>query len=141
MPSYADIHPRLHVPLERSCVECRYAAGLPQGPGRLMRCVHPGHPTCGQFLRGPVICEGYEERRGALRRAVPAPPAGAICRDCNYAELHALERACSCAHPATTPGQRLRSTHAQACLSFTAREGDDLILQSAEPLVAAGARS
>ncbi len=129
-----EIYPRLHIPIERSCEDCRFGAGLPQGPGRLMRCVHPGHPTCGQFLRGPVTCEGFEDRTGVLRRSIPAPPAGAICRDCTYAELHAVERACTCAHPAATPGQRLRSTHSPACLSFTARETCDLILQTAEPL-------
>jgi len=140
MASSFEIYPRFHIPIERSCEECRFAAGLPQGPGRLMRCVHPGHPTCGQFLRGPVACEGYEERSGAQRRSFPAPPAGAICRDCTYAELHAVERACTCAHPAATAGQRLRSTHAPACLSFTARDVGDLILQAAEPLVTVGAR-
>jgi len=135
-----EIHPRLHIPLERTCADCRFGTGYPQGPGGLMRCVHPGHPTCGQFLRGPVVCEGFEARPGgAVRHAVPTPPPNAICRDCSYAELHAVERACTCTHPAATPGQRLRSSHAPACQSFTGRADFELILQAAEPMATVGA--
>ena len=54
------------IPVERSCADCRFGAGLPQGPARLMRCVNPGHPTVGQFLRGPVACEGFQARDRAL---------------------------------------------------------------------------
>jgi hypothetical protein len=42
------------------CSECRFGAGLPVGPQQLMRCVHPGEITAGQFLRGPIACEGFE---------------------------------------------------------------------------------
>jgi len=45
-----------------SCADCRFGAGYPQGAQRLMRCVNPGHPTAGQFLRGPAACEGFQAR-------------------------------------------------------------------------------
>jgi hypothetical protein len=56
----ADIELHASVPTEKSCADCRFGAGLPQGPRRLMRCVNPGHPTAGQFLRGPMACEGFQ---------------------------------------------------------------------------------
>ena len=46
----------------KTCADCRFGAGLPQGPRRLMRCVNPGHPTAGQFLKGPAACEGFQAR-------------------------------------------------------------------------------
>jgi hypothetical protein len=56
----ADIDLHASLPTEKSCADCRFGAGLPQGPRRLMRCVNPGHPTAGQFLRGPLACEGFQ---------------------------------------------------------------------------------
>jgi len=50
------------IPIDHLCSECRFGAGLPQGPQRLMRCVHPAELTAGQFVRGPAACEGFEER-------------------------------------------------------------------------------
>ena len=57
-----DSYPVIQIATDRTCAECRFGAGRPQGPQRLMRCVNPGHPTAGQFLRGPLACEGFEER-------------------------------------------------------------------------------
>ena len=62
-------YPVTQIPVDHLCSECRFGAGLPVGPQRLMRCVHPGEPTAGQFLRGPLACEGFEAR------PVAAPPA------------------------------------------------------------------
>jgi len=57
------------IPTHTTCAECRFGAGLPQGPQRLMRCVHPAELTAGQFLRGPLACEGFEAREIAARTA------------------------------------------------------------------------
>ncbi len=62
------------IPVDQLCSECRFGAGLPVGSRRLMRCVHPGELTAGQFLRGPLACEGFEGRpvveKPAQRREV-----------------------------------------------------------------------
>lgn len=50
------------IPLHDLCSECRFGAGLPVGPQQLMRCVHPREIAAGQFLRGPIACEGFEAR-------------------------------------------------------------------------------
>jgi len=57
-----DGYPVTQIPVEHLCCTCRFGAGLPQGPQRLMRCVNPGEPTAGQFLRGRVACEGFVQR-------------------------------------------------------------------------------
>jgi hypothetical protein len=104
-----------------------------------MRCIHPGDPTSGQFLRGPWACEGFEERTVAPR--FPVAPAGAICRGCLYGRLEPVERACACTHPATSPGQRLRSSHAPACQSYVARIDDYLAPREPAGRLAVGARA
>ncbi len=63
------------IPTHTTCAECRFGAGLPQGPRRLMRCVHPAELTAGQFLRGPLACEGFEARVGLQTREIAPPPA------------------------------------------------------------------
>jgi len=75
-----DSYPVIRIATEHTCEECRFAAGHPQGPQRLMRCVNPGHPTAGQFLHGPLTCEGFEERAIAGRptKGDIAPVVGAI---------------------------------------------------------------
>jgi hypothetical protein len=55
------------IPTHATCAECRFGAGLPQGPRRLMRCVHPAELTAGQFLRGPLACEGFAAREIAVQ--------------------------------------------------------------------------
>jgi len=117
-----DAQPMRSITVRPTCADCRFGAGYPQGPQRRMRCVHPGDPTSGQFLRGPGACAGFEER--AVAPCFPAAPTGAICRGCLYGRLEPVERACSCTHPATTPRQRLRSSHAPACQSYVARVDD-----------------
>jgi hypothetical protein len=58
------------IPTHTTCAECRFGAGLPQGPRHLMRCVHPAELTAGQFLRGPLACEGFETREGLPTREI-----------------------------------------------------------------------
>jgi hypothetical protein len=53
----------------KTCTECRFGAGHPQGPQGLMRCVNPGYFTVGQFLRGPAACEGFQARIAAKRQS------------------------------------------------------------------------
>ena len=60
---------------QSTCAECRFGAGLPQGPRRLMRCVHPAELTAGQFLRGPLACEGFEVREGTRAHSIATLPA------------------------------------------------------------------
>ena len=55
--------------VENRCADCRFGAGLPQGPRRLMRCVDPGTLTAGQFLRGPQACESFQARETSARGA------------------------------------------------------------------------
>jgi hypothetical protein len=127
---------------ERSCRACRFGAGFPQGPQGLVRCVHPGEPTCGQFLRGPVTCEGFLERETGGRPKTTRVSVGAVCGDCHYADLHALEAACECTYPLYPMADRaLRRRHCQtpACRSFIARDGCDLVLHAPEPVPAAAA--
>ena len=62
-------YPVTQIPLDQRCSDCRFGAGLPVGPRRLMRCVHPGELTAGQFLRGPFACEGFEARPAVAQRA------------------------------------------------------------------------
>ena len=118
-------------PTEKSCADCRFGAGYPQGPQRLMRCVNPGHPTVGQFLRGPVVCEGYQPREVARHRSpAPAAPDWARCGDCAHADPFTLEPACACTHVALGSRQRVRSLDAPICASFQARIGPDLTLHA-----------
>jgi hypothetical protein len=133
--------------IERSCRACRFGAGLPQGPKGLMRCVHPGEPTCGQFLRGPVACDGFQEResgsRSARVRTAASVIGAAVCGDCRYADLHALEAACQCTYPLypmADPALHLRHSRASACPSFIARTGVDLVLHAPEHVPATAAR-
>ena len=65
MERSVDGHPVTQIPVDHLCSECRFGAGLPVGSRRLMRCVHPGEITAGQFLRGPFACEGFEARPAA----------------------------------------------------------------------------
>jgi hypothetical protein len=62
MTTTADKRRLATQPTENHCADCRFGAGLPQGAARLMRCVNPGYPTAGQFLRGPLACEGFQMR-------------------------------------------------------------------------------
>jgi hypothetical protein len=62
-------YPVTPIPLHDLCRECRFGAGQPVGPQQLMRCVHPGELTAGQFLRGPIGCEGFEARPAVAQRA------------------------------------------------------------------------
>lgn len=63
------------IPTRTTCAECRFGAGLPQGPRHLMRCVHPAELTAGQFLRGPLACEGFETREGLTAHDIAVQPA------------------------------------------------------------------
>jgi len=117
--------------IERSCADCRFGAGYPQGPQRLMRCVNPGYPTVGQFLRGPVACEGFQDRE-AVGEKTHTPPSldWARCGDCEYADLFTVEPACACTHIALGNHRRVRSLDAPACASFKARTNPDLTLHA-----------
>jgi len=68
-------YPVTQIPTHTTCAECRFGAGLPQGPQRLMRCVHPAELTAGQFLRGPLACEGFEVREWSRAYGIAARPA------------------------------------------------------------------
>ena len=145
-----DDRPLAQPRIERSCRACRFGASLPQGPRGLLRCVHPGEPTCGQFLRGPVACNGFQERKpGGRPRVVPgnahdtANATYAVCGDCHYADLHALEAACECTcppYPMADPALRLRHCQTPACRSFIGRADFDLVLHVPEPVPATAAR-
>ena len=82
MTAIQDMHASISRPTEKWCADCRFGAGYPQGPRGLMRCVNPGHPTIGQFLRGPVACEGFQERDARIERphTPAAPPPGRLRR-------------------------------------------------------------
>jgi hypothetical protein len=131
MTATKDIHLHATHPPERSCTDCRFGAGYPQGPQGLMRCVNPGHPTVGQFLRGPVACEGFQPRDEPARKALtPAAPALAGCGDCEYADLFTVEPACACAHIALGGHQRVRSLDSPVCALFRQRLYPDLTLHA-----------
>ena len=72
MAAIQDIELNASQPAEKSCADCRFGAGFPQGPQRLMRCVNPGHPTVGQFLKDPVACEGFQARAAAASKSGPS---------------------------------------------------------------------
>ena len=122
-------HPTAHL-TEKSCADCRFGAGFPQGPQGLMRCVNPGHPTVGQFLRGPVACEGFQARAAATRAAIFVAPAWARCGDCEHADLFAVEPACACSHPVLGDRRPVRRIDAPVCASFKARLQPDLSLHA-----------
>lgn len=72
MTAIQDIELRSSCAAGKFCAECRFGAGFPQGPQgpqRLMRCVNPGYFTVGQFLRGPMACEGFQSRIAAKRQS------------------------------------------------------------------------
>ena len=131
MTETKNIQLRASRPTEKSCADCRFGAGYPQGPQRLMRCVNPGHPTVGQFLRGPVACEGFQARDVSIRTDyTPASLDWARCGDCEYSDLFTVEPACACTHIALGGHQRVRSLDAPVCASFKARTDPDLTLHA-----------
>jgi hypothetical protein len=69
MTTIQDIPPQTSCATAKTCAECRFGAGHPQGAQRLMRCVNPGYFTIGQFLRGPMACEGFQDRIATRRRS------------------------------------------------------------------------
>ena len=121
MTAIQDMPASTSRPTEKWCADCRFGAGYPQGPRGLMRCVNPGHPTIGQFLRGPVACEGFQERDARIER--PHTPA----------DLFTVEPACACALVALGSHRRVRALDAPACASFTARLRPDLTLHASRP--------
>jgi hypothetical protein len=56
------------IPTGTTCAKCRFDVGLPQGLRRLMRCVHHGELTAGEFSRGPSFV-----RRWGARYVVGVP--------------------------------------------------------------------
>ena len=136
MAAVQDIELNASHTTEKSCADCRFGAGFPQGPQGLMRCVNPGHPTVGQFLRGPVACEGFQARSAAApKSAIFVAPAWARCGDCEHAATGddgdlPLE-IFHCAPPS------LRSIDAPVCASFEARLDPDLSYHTGRHSVAA----
>ncbi len=131
MTTIGDIQASGSPPAHMSCADCRFGAGYPRGPQRLMRCVNPGHPTCGQFLRGPVACERFEASGERPRQGhVPAAPDWARCGDCEHADLFTVEPACACSSIALGSHRRVRRLDAPACESFEPRRHTDLTLQA-----------
>ena len=120
-------------PTEKSCADCRFGAGFPRGPKRLMRCVDPGHATVEQFLRGPVACVGFQACVAPVADpATLVTPAWARCGDCEYADLFTVEPACACSHPVLGDHRPVRRVDAPVCASFKARRGPDLTLRAGQ---------
>jgi hypothetical protein len=141
MTAIRDMHASISRPSEKWCADCRFGAGYPQGPRGLMRCVNLGHPTIGQFLRGPVACEGFQERDTRIERPhAPAAPTWVRCGDCGHADLFTVEPACACALVALGSHRRVRALDAPACASFTARLRPDLTLHASRPHAFGAAR-
>ena len=141
MTAIRDMHASISRPSEKWCADCRFGAGYPQGPRGLMRCVNLGHPTIGQFLRGPVACEGFQERDARIERPhTPAAPPRVGCGDCRHADLFTVEPACACALVALGSHHRVRALDAPVCASFTARLRPDLTLHASRPHAFGAAR-
>ncbi len=120
-------------PIEKSCADCRFGAGFPQGPKRLMRCVDPDYPTVGQFLRGPVACTGFQACVVPAADAVTfTAPVWAHCGDCEFADLFTFEPACACSHPVLGEHRPVRRADAPVCASFSARRRPDLTLRAGQ---------
>ena len=137
MTTIQDIGVHASGKTKKSCADCRFGAGYPQGPQRLMRCVNPGHPTIGQFLRGPVACEGYQARYVRERPSYAATtPDWARCGDCEHADLFTVEPACACTHIVLGGHRRVRSLEAPACATFAPRLHPDLTLHASRPRAA-----
>ena len=137
MTAIQDIELNASHTTEKSCADCRFGAGFPQGPQRLMRCVNPGHPTVGQFLRGPVACEGFQARAAAASKsAIFVAPAWARCGHCEHADLFTVEPACVCSHPVLGDRRPVRSIDAPVCASLKARLRPDLSLHTCQHGVA-----
>jgi hypothetical protein len=137
MTAIQDIELNASQPAEKSCADCRFGAGFPQGPRRLMRCVNSGHPTVGQFLKDPVACEGFQARAAAASKsALFVAPAWARCGDCEHVDLFTVESACVCSHPVLGDRRPVRSIDAPVCASLKARLRPDLSLHTCQHGVA-----